>query len=104
MATSTSRSSERRARGAALVAAAMVLSAAAVATAQEGTLRTAKQDPRAGAQGGVGVPYPALVLQAGKDEQRLTGSFAYSVGGFTFDVKLTGANVSKTTQQSLLFD
>ncbi|WP_437964869.1 hypothetical protein WMF04_35095 [Sorangium sp. So ce260] len=64
--------------------------------------RTAEQDPRA-AQG-VGVPYPGIVVQAGKDEQRLTGAFAYNVGDFTFDLKLTGANVSKETQRSLLFD
>jgi hypothetical protein len=65
--------------------------------------QTAESTARVGTHS-VGVPFTAIALQAGKDEQRLTGNFAYAHDGLTFDLKLSGANVAKTTQQSLLFD
>lgn len=98
-----SRTSRRSERCALLVAALLAVPALGHAEQAAPDAHTARSDPRAGTQS-VGVPYSAIALQAGKDEQRLTGAFAYAVGGFTFDVKLSGANVAKSTQQSLLFD
>jgi hypothetical protein len=106
MAPTNSPRSERRASLAALVGIGMLLGAPTLGHAQSAetpAVRTARSDARAGTQS-VGVPYTAIALQAGKDEQRLTGNLAYTHGDFTFDLKLSGANVAKTTQQSLLFD
>jgi hypothetical protein len=98
----TSKSHDRRRRGVTLAVAVAIFgfqSAAAAGDAGGG----APGELRPGAQS-VGLPYTGVFLQAGKDEQRLTGSFAYRLNQFHFDVKLTGANVSKATQRSLLFD
>lgn len=102
METSTSRSSERWARAAALLAGVALLGAPAISAADD-TVTNAQQAPRPGTPS-VGVPFTALAIQAGKDEQRLTGALSYTTEKVTFDLKASGANVAKKTQQSLLFD
>jgi hypothetical protein len=106
METSTSRSSERKARTLAIGAAALLLAvpAAAIADESKDATQTVQQAPHLTAPS-VGVPYTGIVLQGGKDDQRLTAALTYTVAPqFTLDVKVSGANVSQKTQRSLLFD
>lgn len=52
----------------------------------------------------VGVPGFGVVVEAGSEEQRITGRAALRYGAFALDATLSGANVDATTGRSVLFE